>query len=75
MNLNRANLRQVALGVERLRRLYDHEVILVVGCEFMLFTPGIVPGADFYERVEYLTKATSTWRSCSGGSARSPPRR
>ncbi|MFG1907665.1 hypothetical protein [Kribbella sp. NPDC048928] len=49
-------LRRVALEAERLRRRYDHEVILVVGCEFMLFTPGIVPGADFYERVEYLTE-------------------
>ncbi|WP_427888021.1 hypothetical protein ACQHIV_33385 [Kribbella sp. GL6] len=49
-------LRQVAVEAERLRRRYDQEVILVVGCEFMLFTPGIVPGASFYERVEYLTK-------------------
>jgi hypothetical protein len=34
-------------------------VILVIGCEFMLFTPGIVPGKDFYERVAYLTKGYS----------------
>ncbi|TCC59459.1 abortive phage infection protein [Kribbella pittospori] len=49
-------LRKVAVQAERLRRRYDQEVILVIGCEFMLFTPGIVPGATFFERVEYLTK-------------------
>ncbi|TDW17565.1 abortive phage infection protein [Kribbella kalugense] len=49
-------LRKVAVEAERLRRRFGQEVILVVGCEFMLFTPGIVPGATFYERVEYLTK-------------------
>ncbi|WP_343975066.1 hypothetical protein, partial [Kribbella koreensis] len=49
-------LRETARVVERLRGKYRQEVILVVGCEFMLFTPGIVPGADFFERVEYLTK-------------------
>lgn len=49
-------LRQTACAAERLRRRYDPEVILVVGCEFMLFTPGIIPGADFFERVAYLEK-------------------
>jgi hypothetical protein len=49
-------LRRTALEAERLRCRYDPEVILVIGCEFMLFTPGIVPGANFFERVEYLTK-------------------
>jgi hypothetical protein len=49
-------LRQVARDAERLRTKYRPEVILVIGCEFMLFTPGIVPGANFFERVEYLTK-------------------
>lgn len=49
-------LRRVARDAERLRAKYGPEVILVIGCEFMLFTPGIVPGADFFERVEYLTK-------------------
>ncbi|GAA1603041.1 MULTISPECIES: hypothetical protein [Kribbella] len=48
-------LRQVAVAAEQLRHRYDREVILVVGCEFMLFTPGIVPGASFFERVEYLS--------------------
>jgi hypothetical protein len=49
-------LRQTAVQAERLRRNHEPEVILVIGCEFMLFTPGIVPGADFFERVEFLTK-------------------
>ncbi|MEU4391932.1 hypothetical protein [Kribbella sp. NPDC023855] len=49
-------LRQTAVEAEKLRRRYKPEVILVIGCEFMLFTPGIVPGANFFERVEYLTK-------------------
>jgi hypothetical protein len=49
-------LRRTACAAERLRRRYNPEVILVVGCEFMLFTPGIVPGADFFERVEYLSR-------------------
>ncbi len=30
----------------------------MIGCEFMLFTPGIVPGADFFERVEHLTNGS-----------------
>ncbi|TDC16519.1 hypothetical protein, partial [Kribbella albertanoniae] len=51
-----AKLREVAIGAERLRRRFGPEVMLVVGCEFMLFTPGIVPGADFFERVAYLAK-------------------
>ena len=54
-------LRKVAIEAERLRRRHDQEVILVVGCEFMLFTPGIVPGADFFERVEYLSKGEFDW--------------
>lgn len=54
-------LRKVAVEAERLRRRYDQEVILVIGCEFMLFTPGIVPGANFFERVEYLTKGEFDW--------------
>ncbi|MDX6282348.1 MAG: hypothetical protein QOH03_3419 [Kribbellaceae bacterium] len=49
-------LRQTARELERLRKRYQPEAILVIGCEFMLFTPGIVPGANFYERVDYLTK-------------------
>jgi hypothetical protein len=49
-------LRKVAVQAERLRCRYRQEVILVIGCEFMLFTPGIIPGANFFERVEYLEK-------------------
>lgn len=51
-----AHLARAAKEAERLRRRYDPEVILIVGCEFMLFTPGIVPGANFFERVAYLTE-------------------
>jgi hypothetical protein len=54
-------LRQTARQAERLRRSFEPEVILVIGCEFMLFTPGIVPGKDFYERVAYLTKGGFDW--------------
>ncbi|TWD79975.1 hypothetical protein FB561_1041 [Kribbella amoyensis] len=50
-----AKLARTAREAERLRCRYGPEVILVIGCEFMLFTPGIVPGANFFERVEYLT--------------------
>src|SRR4051794_38715196 len=32
----------------------------------MLFTPGIVPGANFFERAKYLTKGGTTWQSYSG---------
>jgi hypothetical protein len=49
-------LRKGAIQAEQLRCRYDQEVILVIGCEFMLFTPGIIPGADFFEWVEYLKK-------------------
>jgi hypothetical protein len=49
-------LRQTAREAERLRRSFEPEVILVIGCEFMLVTPGIVPGKDFYERMAYLMK-------------------
>lgn len=38
---------------ERLRR-QGADVHLSVGCEFMLFVPGIVPGADALERIENL---------------------
>ncbi|GAA1550377.1 hypothetical protein GCM10009804_03700 [Kribbella hippodromi] len=49
-------LRKVAIAAELLRQRYDQEVILVIGCEFMLFTPGIALGATFAERVEYLSR-------------------
>ncbi|MEU9186172.1 abortive phage infection protein [Streptomyces sp. NPDC048484] len=40
---------------ERLRR-QGARVTLAVGCEFWLFVPGIVPGADVFERIENLGK-------------------
>ncbi|MBQ0849152.1 abortive phage infection protein [Streptomyces sp. BH-SS-21] len=40
---------------ERLRR-QGARVTLAVGCEFWLFVPGIVPGADVFERIENLRK-------------------
>ncbi|HYN96409.1 MAG TPA: abortive infection protein, partial [Pilimelia sp.] len=49
-----APLAETARAAESLRAAYGPEVILVVGCEFMLFTPGILPGASFPERVAYL---------------------
>lgn len=40
---------------ERLRR-QGARVTLAVGCEFWLFVPGIVPGADVFERIGNLRK-------------------
>ncbi|MGW6014233.1 abortive phage infection protein [Streptomyces sp. NPDC055210] len=40
---------------ERLRR-QGARVTLAVGCEFWLFVPGIVPGADVFERIANLQK-------------------
>ncbi|MER6131811.1 abortive phage infection protein [Streptomyces sp. NPDC001815] len=40
---------------ERLRK-QGAEVTLAVGCEFWLFVPGIVPGADVLERIDNLQK-------------------
>ncbi|MGW4031223.1 abortive phage infection protein [Streptomyces sp. NPDC004838] len=42
---------------ERLRR-QGADVDLSVGCEFWLFVPGIVPGANVLERIENLTNGT-----------------
>jgi hypothetical protein len=39
---------------ERLRLRHPGRVTLIVGCEHSLFTPGIVPGDDFLERIAYL---------------------
>jgi hypothetical protein len=51
------HLARTARTAERLRRRHRRPgVVLVVGCEAVLFTPGIVPGNGFYERVEYLTE-------------------
>lgn len=57
-------MRRTARDAERLRWRYEPEVILVIGCEFMLFTPGIVqdPPAvkdgyfrDEQEQADHLT--------------------
>jgi hypothetical protein len=48
------HLAEVGRHAEELRR-QGADVELSVGCEFFLFVPGIVPGADVLERVENLT--------------------
>ncbi|MEV2212486.1 abortive phage infection protein [Streptomyces sp. NPDC050997] len=45
---------------ERLRR-QGASVELSVGCEFWLFVPGIVPGANVMERIENLRNGTVDW--------------
>jgi hypothetical protein len=47
------HLAEAGHRAERLRR-HGASVILSVGCEFVLFVPGIVPGADVLERVRNL---------------------
>ncbi|MFI6642840.1 abortive phage infection protein [Streptomyces sp. NPDC050504] len=49
------HLAETGRHAERLRRA-GARVHLSVGCEFVLFVPGIVPGADALERVENLLK-------------------
>jgi hypothetical protein len=52
-----AQLEDAARLAERLRREHPKPgVTLAVGCEHILFTPGIVPGADLWERAAYLEK-------------------
>lgn len=47
-------LTAAARGAERLRAEGRGEVYLVVGCESSLFAAGLVPGANVYERVDWL---------------------
>ncbi|GIJ50575.1 hypothetical protein Val02_74610 [Virgisporangium aliadipatigenens] len=47
------HLAETGRHAERLRR-GGARVVLSVGCEFVLFVPGIVPGADVLERVRNL---------------------
>jgi hypothetical protein len=47
------HLAETGRRAERLRR-QGARVVLSVGCEFVLFVPGIVPGADVLERVRNL---------------------
>ncbi|MFJ2771408.1 abortive phage infection protein [Streptomyces sp. NPDC087300] len=49
------HLAETGRRAERLRR-QGADVHLSVGCEFVLYVPGIVPGADAMERVENLLK-------------------
>jgi hypothetical protein len=49
------HLAQTGRFAERLRR-QGADVHLSVGCEFWLFVPGIVPGADVLERIDNLVK-------------------
>jgi hypothetical protein len=51
------HLAETGRHAERLRR-QGARVILSVGCEFVLFVPGIVPGADALERVRNLLAGT-----------------
>jgi hypothetical protein len=47
------HLTRTARAAERLRRRHGG-ITLVTGCEHILFTRGIVPGKDFFERAENL---------------------
>ncbi|GGM40093.1 hypothetical protein GCM10012275_08810 [Longimycelium tulufanense] len=50
------HLAETAREAEQLRRHCGIRLTLVVGCEFLLFTPGIVPGVNFLERIQNLQK-------------------
>ncbi|MFD9909904.1 abortive phage infection protein [Streptomyces sp. NPDC059063] len=52
------HLARTARAAERLRAHRGPEVILVVGCEYLFFAPGIVPGATFLDRMRYLAEET-----------------
>lgn len=57
-----AQLGDAARLAERLRREHPKSgVTLAVGCEHILFTPGIVPGTDLFERAAYLEKHPEEW--------------
>lgn len=49
------HLAETGRHAERMRR-QGARVYLSVGCEFVLFVPGIVPGADALERVQNILK-------------------
>jgi hypothetical protein len=48
------HLAESARQAERLRR-NGGEVVFAAGCEHILFTPGIIPGADFVERIATIS--------------------
>ncbi|MFD8935352.1 abortive phage infection protein [Streptomyces sp. NPDC059578] len=49
-----AHLARTARLAEQLRTSHQPEVVLAVGCEYILFAPGIVPGATFFDRMQHL---------------------
>jgi hypothetical protein len=53
------HLAAAARDAERLRERHTREVLLILGCEHVLFTPGITPGADFFARIEHLSSGTA----------------
>lgn len=57
-----AHLARTAREAERLRRRHGG-LALVTGCEHILFTPGIVPGKDFQERVDNLSDPSLDFRA------------
>ena len=48
------HLARTAREAERLRMRHPGRVALIAGCEQSLFTPGIVPGDTFLERIAFL---------------------
>jgi hypothetical protein len=51
------HLAEASRHAEELRR-QGAAIVLSVGCEFLLFVPGIVPGADTMERIENLANGS-----------------
>ncbi|KRV51152.1 hypothetical protein AQ490_02875 [Wenjunlia vitaminophila] len=56
------HLRRTCREAEKLRLAHRPEVVLAVGCEYVLFTPGIVPGDTFLERIQYLVEGNYDYR-------------
>jgi hypothetical protein len=56
------HLARTAREAERLRRRHSR-LHLNVGCEYILFTRGIVPGESFAERVAYLSDPASDFQA------------
>ncbi len=54
------HLAETGRHAERLRR-QGAGVDFSVGCEFWLYVPGIVPGANVLERIEHLLNGTVDW--------------
>jgi hypothetical protein len=56
------HLARTARQAEALRRRH-RAVSLVVGCEYLLFTPGLVPGGDVLERIDNMSSGKLDWRA------------